>query len=64
MAEQIGSDSFPTRRFRCRNLQCERKIFAEQLSELVDPRARETVRRCDIIGLVGYAMGGLPDRDC
>jgi transposase len=51
---------FQARRFRCRNPQCERKIFAEQLSEIAAPRARETARLCEIIGLVGYAMGGLP----
>jgi len=48
------------RRFRCRNLQCERKVFAEQLSEVAAPRARETTRLRDIVGLIGYAMGGLP----
>ena len=36
------------------------KIFAEQLLDVAAPRARETVRRCEIIGRVGYAMGGLP----
>ena len=51
---------FQARRFRCRNIQCGRKIFAEQLSAVAAPRARETARLSEIIGLIGYAMGGLP----
>jgi len=49
-----------TRRFRCRNTACSRKIFAEQLPAVAAPHARETVRLCEILGLVGYALGGLP----
>ena len=37
-----------------------RKIFAEQLSAVAAPQARETARLSEIIGLIGYAMGGLP----
>ena len=48
------------RRFRCRNADCDRKIFAERLPGVVAPRARETTRLGEIIGLVGYALGGLP----
>jgi hypothetical protein len=48
------------RRFRCRNNTCDRKIFAESLPELAGPKARETTRLCEIVGLVGYALGGLP----
>src|SRR5215472_2425749 len=48
------------RRFRCQNASCGRKIFAERLPEVAAPRARETVRLCEVIGLVGYALGGLP----
>jgi transposase len=51
---------FQARRFRCRNAQCGRKIFAEQLSSVAAPRARETARLSEIIGLIGYTMGGLP----
>ena len=51
---------FQTRRFRCRNSACARKVFAERLPEVASPRARETTRLCDIAGLAGYAMGGLP----
>jgi transposase len=48
------------RRFRCRNSACDRKIFAERLPDLAGPKARETTRLCEIVGLVGYALGGLP----
>jgi transposase len=51
---------FQTRRFRCRNSACPRKIFAEQIPQVAAPLARETTRLCGIVGLVGYAMGGLP----
>lgn len=49
-----------TRRFRCRNEKCERKIFAERLPAVAASKARETTRLCEIVGLVGYALGGLP----
>jgi len=48
------------RRFRCRNNACDRKIFAERLPDLAGPKARETTRLCEIVGLVGDALGGLP----
>jgi transposase len=49
-----------TRRFRCRNDACPRRIFAEHLSTVAVPRARESSRRREIIGQVGYVVGGLP----
>jgi transposase len=49
-----------TRSFRCRNRGCQRKIFAEPLTGLADLNARETIRPCEIVGVVGYALGGLP----
>ena len=48
------------RRFRCRNQQCRQTIFAERLSALVAPRARETARFREVAGEAGYALGGLP----
>lgn len=51
---------FQTRRFRCRNSACARKVFAERVPEVATRLALETTRLCDIVGLVGYAMGGLP----
>jgi hypothetical protein len=49
-----------TRRFRCRNAECEQKIFAERLPTVADPKARQTTRLCAIVDLVGCALGGLP----
>ncbi len=49
-----------TRRFRCRNEQCAQKIFAERHPTVVAPKTRETARLCEIVGIVGYALGGLP----
>ena len=49
-----------TRRFRCRNKECARKIFAESLPAVAARKARETLRLCEIAGLAGYALGGLP----
>jgi transposase len=43
-----------------RNAACEQKIFAERLPAMADPKARQTTRLCEIVGLVGYALGGLP----
>jgi transposase len=49
-----------TRRFRCRNGTCRRKIFAERLPGVAAARARESRRLCEVVGRVGYALGGLP----
>ena len=51
---------FCARRFRCRNGDCERKIFAECLPDVAVARARESSRLSETVGLVGYALGGLP----
>ena len=48
------------RRFRCHSATCSRRIFAERLPAVAAPRARETLRLCEVIGLAGYALGGLP----
>jgi transposase len=48
------------RRFRCRNQQCQRKIFAERLPGVVAARARETDRCQEVVCQVGYALGGRP----
>jgi hypothetical protein len=54
-------------RFICRrrafgvgNAECYQKIFAERLPAVADPKARQTIRQCEIVGLVGYSLGGLP----
>ncbi len=49
-----------TRRFRCRNQACTRKIFAEPLPEVARSHARWTTRVSEIIRLIGYTAGGLP----
>jgi transposase len=49
-----------TRRFGCLNKECARNIFAESLPAVAARKARETMRLCEIVGLVGYALGGLP----
>ena len=48
------------RRFYCRNADCERQTFAEQLSDLVKPHARRTCRlaEAEAQGRVGVAVGG------
>jgi len=51
---------FKTRRFRCLNPQCPRKIFAESLTGVAARRARETNRFAQTIGMVGYCLGGRP----
>jgi transposase len=43
-----------------RNKECRRNIFAEQLPAVAAPSARETRRLCEILSIVGYALGGLP----
>jgi len=48
------------RRFRCRESGCQRNIFAERLPQIAAARARETARLAEVLGIVGYAMGGNP----
>jgi hypothetical protein len=43
------------RRFRCRNRCCGRKIFAEQLPDVVRQYARRTNRVLEIVRMVGYS---------
>src|SRR3989442_7880609 len=47
------------RRFRCRNPDCQRKVFTERV-EGVPPYLRQTSRLAEIVRLVGYVAGGLP----
>lgn len=49
-----------TRRFRCRNADCQRKIFAECVPAIACARAHESSRLREIVGVVGYALGGRP----
>jgi transposase len=47
-------------RWRCRNQQCERRIFAERLPGLAAPFARRTARLAEIVRLLGHSAGGRP----
>jgi len=46
------------RRFYCRNLYCERKVFTERLPTFVEPWARMTIRYCEQISSIGLATCG------
>jgi transposase len=46
------------RRFRCANVGCPRRIFAERLLEVVPPWARRTARLGSIQRQIGLALGG------
>jgi transposase len=48
------------RRFRCRNVRCIRKVFAERVPDVVRRHGRRTERLHEIVRAVGYAAGGLP----
>jgi len=47
-------------RWRCRNLKCERRIFAERLPGLAAPLSRQTTRLAEIVRLLGHSAGGRP----
>lgn len=47
-------------RWRCRNVRCECRIFAERLPGLAAPFARQTDRLAEIVKLFGYSAGGRP----
>ena len=48
------------RRFRCRNRQCKRKIFAESSPGVVTRKARATNRFAQSLRMIGYVLGGRP----
>jgi transposase len=47
-------------RWRCRNSSCQRRIFAERLSDAPAPYTRQTRRLAETRMLVGRALGGRP----
>ena len=47
-------------RWRCRNLKCDRRIFAERLPGLAAPLSRQTTRLAEIVRLLGHSAGGRP----
>jgi transposase len=47
-----------TRRFRCRNSLCTKRVFCERLPRVVAYYARKTVRLDDALRLIGFLLGG------
>jgi zinc-finger of transposase IS204/IS1001/IS1096/IS1165 len=47
-------------RWRCRNLKCDRRIFAERLPGLAASLSRQTSRLAEIVRLLGHSAGGRP----
>lgn len=47
-------------RWRCRNEECDRRIFVERLPGIAAPFARQTARLANIVRLVGHSAGGRP----
>jgi hypothetical protein len=46
------------RKFVCRDLRCEHRIFTERLPELIAPYARKTNRLVTALRAIGVALGG------
>ena len=47
-------------RWRCRNQQCDRRIFTERVPSFAAPFARRTARLAGIVRLLGHSAGGRP----
>lgn len=47
-----------TRKFRCRNQLCRRKVFCERLPRVVESYARQTIRLNAALTLLAFALGG------
>ena len=47
-----------TRKFRCRNELCHRKVFCERLPKVVDSYGRKTVRLQELFGILAFISGG------
>ncbi len=47
-----------TRKFRCRNELCQRKIFCERLPKVVESYGRKTVRLQELFGILAFVLGG------
>jgi len=47
-----------TRRFRCRNSLCTKRVFCERLPRVVAHYGRKTVRLDDTLRLIGFLLGG------
>jgi transposase len=49
-----------TRRFRCKNSLCTKRIFCERLSLVVASYGRQTLRMNEALELIGFLMGARP----
>jgi hypothetical protein len=47
-----------TRKFRCRNEVCRRKVFCERLPKVVESYGRKTTRLQELFGILAFALGG------
>lgn len=47
-----------TRKFRCRNELCQRKVFCERLPKVVESYGRKTVRLQELYGVLAFVLGG------
>ncbi len=47
-----------TRKFRCRNELCQRKVFCERLPKVVESYGRKTVRLQELFGVLAFVLGG------
>jgi hypothetical protein len=47
-------------RWRCRNIECRRKTFVEQMPGVFPPLARRTRRVAELVHLFGHSAGGKP----
>ena len=47
-----------TRKFRCRNDLCERKVFCERLPKVVESYGRKTVRLQELFRVLAFVLGG------
>lgn len=47
-----------SRKFRCRNKLCERKVFCERLSKVVRSYGRKTVRLQSLFSVLAFVLGG------
>ncbi len=47
-----------TRKFRCQNEVCRRKVFCERLPKVVESYGRKTIRLQELFGILAFALGG------
>src|SRR5215204_4246742 len=47
-----------TRKFRCRNELCQRKVFCERLPKVVESYGRKTVRLQELFAVLAFVLGG------